>query len=298
MQTEIVLQRVTFNSARDQARYFLSRLLVFKDRAGAGDLQIGALHHPKTAQERMEYCIAVVRSPEDIERALKIAAGANTRGAANIFVKWRGAAATALIDDLTFERAQQVARERAALIIETSKSNFQAILPIKSAVSDVEHAQIQRALALQYGGDPGATGATQFFRIPGFTTHKPGKIGQWTNLVFDTSRYLAFLDPREFVAERAASRVETQQQQQQHAIERSFARAASSSHVDRSAMHFAFAVNALKAGVAHDVVVRKIAERALEDGKRKTMQQAMRYAELTVKKAMLRVNDFGFGLER
>ena len=287
------MQRVTFNSARDQARYFLSRLLVFKDQAGACDLQIGALHHPKTAQERMEYCIAVVRSPEDIERALKIAAGANTRGAANIFVKWRGAAATALIDDLTFERAQQVARERAALIVETSKSNFQAILPIKRAVSDVEHAQIQRALALQYGGDPGATGATQFFRIPGFTTHKPGKEGQWTNLVFDTSRYLAFLDPREFVAERTASRVETQQQ---HAIERSFARAASSSHVDRSAMHFAFAVNALKANVPRDVIVQKIAERALEDGKRKTMQQAMRYAELTVKKAMLRVNDFG--LER
>ena len=56
--------------------------------------------------------------------------------------------------------------------LETSSSNYQAIIVLDDARAADDHLSITRAMAARFGGDPGAVASGQLHRFPGSANHK------------------------------------------------------------------------------------------------------------------------------
>lgn len=80
-----------------------------------------------------------------------------------------------LLDDLKKEGIDKLTRDglKPLYILETSPSNFQAILRFNIAIEDKdEYLEINRILVKTYGADVGSIGTEHFFRLAGFTNRK------------------------------------------------------------------------------------------------------------------------------
>lgn len=84
-----------------------------------------------------------------------------------------------LVDDLSREKVQKMRDEWSpAVVMETSKGNFQAVLRVPKNPDEHEARAVQRAsadIAKILGGDSAATATGQPFRVPGFRNRKPGR---------------------------------------------------------------------------------------------------------------------------
>lgn len=63
-------------------------------------------------------------------------------------------------------------------ILETSQGNFQHLYCADKVLTQDERKRIQTCLAVEFGGDAGATGGAQPHRVPGSVNYKPGR-GLW-----------------------------------------------------------------------------------------------------------------------
>jgi hypothetical protein len=96
------------------------------------------------------------------------------RNGRNIYVRPRGEHNLSLIDDLTAASIERMKAEgfHPALVVETSRGNFQAWLKHSRCLSKELGTAAARALAQEYGGDLGAADWRHFGRLAGFTNRK------------------------------------------------------------------------------------------------------------------------------
>lgn len=125
---------------------------------------------------------------EDIERRTGFFRLANTKGveqaprSLNIYIcagksqpqSWL------MLDDLTIDLAHQIAGERTAMIIQTSASSHHLWLATSRPVSVSERKLCQQVLQQKYGGDAGSTSGDHFGRLSGF---KSAKRNCWVNFI-------------------------------------------------------------------------------------------------------------------
>jgi hypothetical protein len=87
----------------------------------------------------------------------------------------RDGARSLLIDDLNPDQLDDLYRWWSGpfVVIETSPSNFQALLISPRPLQKNEVNQAQKSLAHKFGGDSNSTKSGQFHRLPGSLNHKP-----------------------------------------------------------------------------------------------------------------------------
>ena len=92
----------------------------------------------------------------------------------NIYIRPKGEHHLSLVDDLTGTAVQRMKSEgfEPALVVETSPGNFQAWLNHGRVLVKSESTAVARALAQQFGGDPGAADWRHFGRLAAFTNRK------------------------------------------------------------------------------------------------------------------------------
>ncbi len=211
-----------------------------------------------------------------------------------------------LVDDVPTASALAFATRRAALVIETSPGNCQCRILADRPLSMPERTAAQRILRAHLGGDPGSIAGDKWSRLPGFKNQKPGR-DCWTNLLrHDLAgrpvRAAALLAHAQTVAAPAVASaplpsallgrgcVPSGQGSPQAASAAGGARPqVGQSGTDRSAQHFAFACHALRRGENPAAITSKIANRAMQDGKRPDEASAMAYALGVVAAAQVRL---------
>ena len=104
----------------------------------------------------------------------------------------------ALLDDLAGPVALGILAKYRAIGIETSANSYQAVIATARGLTRIEQHQVQaalvqRLLAAGHHADPGATGAGQYARLPGFG--HPGHAGRVVRLLGDDGALLPLLDP-------------------------------------------------------------------------------------------------------
>ena len=150
-------------------------------------------------------------SAEQVDTAIKWLRSENARGA-HIFVRPHGEHVLSLIDDLAFAAIAKMKRSgfEPAVIVETSRRNFQAWLNHGRMLRRELSTQAARELARRFGGDPSSADWRHFGRLAGFTNQKPErrlenglapfvKLHEWSGRVYSKADEL--LD--EVSAERA-----------------------------------------------------------------------------------------------
>lgn len=174
-----------------QAIYTIEQIML---RSPGVDLQIAALHRPGTGDERLEMLgtvDAMGNTTDDLREILRQARGANCskRSPANILFRPDPSQSHPWLfcDYLGTERLLALASQIAGIAIQTSEGNGQARLLADRPMSQDERGAAQRVLSLHLDGDPGSVSGEKWGRLPGFTNQKPGKQGQWTNILCDTT---------------------------------------------------------------------------------------------------------------
>ena len=208
-----------------------------------------------------------------------------------------------LADDVPTAAALAFAARRAALVIETSPGNCQCRILADRPLSMCERTTAQRALCAYLGGDVGSIAGDKWGRLPGFRNVKPGRAGCWTNLLHhdlaarrvNVSALLAApaFDPLS-AALPGGGCVPSGQGSPRAAPAAGGARPRAgrsviSDRADRSAQHFAYACHALRRGEDPALIARRVADRALQDGKRGNETAAMAYALGLVATAQVRI---------
>ena len=96
------------------------------------------------------------------------------RDGRNVYIRPHGEHALTLIDDLTSNALGRMKNSgfSPALIVETSPGNFQAWLNHGKVLPKDLSSSAARALAKQFGGDPGSADWRHFGRLSGFTNRK------------------------------------------------------------------------------------------------------------------------------
>jgi hypothetical protein len=301
-----------------QALAMIFRLM---DGAPGIDMQIAAIHRPSTPDEQMEMIGRVdgIETPaSELLELLRRARGANisARAPSNIVIRPDPAAdhPWLFLDDLPTSRALDLSRNFVALVVETSRGNCQMRLLADHPLTKGERTQAQTILQQRIQGDPGSVSGEKWGRLPGFTNQKPGKQGQWTNLIWDSAglaqplpcgRVLSLApqggvcsclsslspaSPRPQGGERAGS-------PRPSAALSSLSPRATINKADcaREALarplpdangqqagwrqEFADACQALRAGLPNAEILSMLASRAIERGKRRTTPEAQKYAE-------------------
>ncbi len=304
-----------------QAIYTLEQIML---RAPGVDVHLAALHRPGTPTQQREMLGTISSTgdttPDDLLEMLRQARGANAspRSPANILFRpdpsslhpWL------FLDDLPTPRALALTAKISGLVIETSQGNAQIRLLADRTMSQAERGHAQKTLQSRLGGDPGSTSGEKWGRLPGFTNRKPGKTGQWTNLISDTTgirppisadRLLslslapqggacapafAFTSPArdrpKAGALAGASPVDPHPR-----TKADFAHAALSKPLPAASeqaggwrQEFADTCQALRAGLSGDEITQALADRALQRGKRRTQADAEQYARQTVQRAL------------
>lgn len=228
----------------------------------------------KVVQGRMP-----VNGPEDLERVAPWLRARNANGAA---IWARPSAEThpwVFLDDLPDQKAVTVTKKYAALAVETSPDNAQVWLRADRALSREQRQGVSRELAQLVGADPHAVAEPRWGRAPGFRSGKPGRDRYWTRLLADSSAQGALFDPTPYLSSShpppTGGRV--------------FLHAKLSDRAggpDESAKEFAYALHALRAGVASERVVERVAAHAMSRGKRGTAEACRLYAQKTVENAL------------
>jgi DNA primase RepB-like protein len=113
-------------------------------------------------------------STAQIEAAIKWLGRENACGA-QIFVRPHGEHALSLLDDLTFYAILALKRSGfdPAVIVETSRRNFQAWLNHGRLLNRALSTHAAKALVRRFGGDPSSADWRHFGRLAGFTNQKP-----------------------------------------------------------------------------------------------------------------------------
>ena len=220
-----------------------------------------------------------------------------------------------LADDVPTAAALAFAARRAALVIETSPGNCQCRILADRPLSMCERTTAQRALCAYLGGDVGSIAGDKWGRLPGFRNVKPGRAGCWTNLLrHDLAARpvsaAALLAQAQTIATPAVASAPALDPLPSALLGRGCValgqgspraapaaggarpqagRSALSDRPDRSARHFAFACHALRRGENPAAITRKIADRAMQDGKRPDEASAMAYALGVVAAAQVRL---------
>ena len=98
-----------------------------------------------------------------------------------VFLAPRPGSRTLLVDDLKTDRP--VVDNTPVAILQTSFGNFQHFYVCDRGLEVDERKEMQKALALKFGGDAGATGGDQPHRCPGSVNYKPNRSLFVTRLV-------------------------------------------------------------------------------------------------------------------
>ena len=106
------------------------------------------------------------------------------RDGRNIYIRPRGEHNLSLVDDLTREAIAAMGRAgfAPALVVETSRGNYQAWVKHSEQLTKEEGTAAARALAGRFGGDPGAADWRHFGRLAGLTNRKRAYRDQVTGL--------------------------------------------------------------------------------------------------------------------
>jgi len=307
-----------------QAIYTIEQIMLHAPGVG---LQIAALHRPGTRDERLE-ALGTVDSlgnttADELREILRQARGANCskRSPANILFRPDPAVEHPWLfaDDLSTERLLALASQISCIAIETSQGNGQARLLADRPMNQAERGAAQRVLSQRLGGDPGSSSGEKWGRLPGFTSQKPGKQGQWTNILCDSTgirpvipadRLLslapggvrASISPSPSPSPAAAAssrppagspgfspaslsriRALTKADYARDALQRGGPAANEGEGGYRQDM--AAACQALRAGIPHHEILRAISDRALARGKRRGEADALKYAQATLRAA-------------
>lgn len=125
---------------------------------------------------------------EDIQRRAGYFRLANTKGvqqaprSLNIYISSAKSQPQSwlMLDDLTIDQCRQIAGERTAMIIQTSASSHHLWLATSRPVSVAERKLCQQVLQQKYGGDACCTSGDHLGRLPGF---KSAKRNCWVNYI-------------------------------------------------------------------------------------------------------------------
>ena len=282
---------------REQAHAMIAAL---RSRLGDVSLEIGALHGIQTDGSSMwARTLAPATDPAGL---LSWAGFHQVRHGAQILIRPDPARSHPwlLVDDIPVADALRFAERRAAIVVETSPGNCQLRVLADRILSEEERKLAQRALCAHLGGDEDSTAGDKWGRLPGFRNQKPDRpMRPWTNLLRAnlTERLVsadALLGEGSSEAAGPVGPVGLAEDHQAVAapallsppgagrIASAFSPARPGRSpirgTDRSKIHFAFACHALRRGENPPSIARKIAERALQDGKRPDESSAVAYA--------------------
>lgn len=187
------------------------------------------------------------------------------------------------LDDVPRPLAEGIAREYGALVVETTPGNCQIRMLAEHPLPEDERTDIQRDLAERVGADPGSVAGSKWGRLPGYRNKKPGRDGCWTNLLLDTTatapRYVVVPPPPVETGEPGGRGIPD------HCHATAIHGSGEADGEGGYVSEFSFACNCLRDGWPEHAIISAIAQHALERGKRRTLPQARKYAEVTVRKA-------------
>lgn len=246
---------------------------------GTPALEFAAASYGPTGKvERVEPGRMSVNGLADLERVAPWLRARNVNGCAI----WCRPAAEAhswvFLDDLPLAMAQRTAAKYAALVVETSSGNAQVWIRAARDLTREQRQDVSRALAGLIGADPHAIAEPRWGRAPGFRSGKSGR--PWTRLIADSGAQSALFDPTPYLSVSPShpplgGRVSLHAKLSERA-----------GGPDESAKEFAYALHALRAGVASERVVERVAAHAISRGKRGTAEDCWLYAQKTVENAL------------
>ena len=182
--------------------------------------------------------------------------------------------AVLFFDDLPVEMAARICTKYKACAVETSKDNCQVWLGIDRPLTEIERLKEQTLIAEKIGSDKKSVSGEHFGRAVGFRNKKKNRGNEFVKIVSmstDRQAYIAtkkevssFSPPAAARGLGLAYRINTQ------------------SGGGDSDKEFAFACISLEKGMDRNEVKRMIADHAFNRGKRKSYQEAVKYAEKTV----------------
>lgn len=196
------------------------------------------------------------------------------------------------LDDLPPDKARGIAHKYRSLVLETSRDNCQVWISTSRALTESERLTVQRALCLLIGGDYRSISGEHFGRAPGFINQKPGRNG-WKVRVL-TASSAALFDPTSYLSE---PRVESRPPAGGGGSAFTSVGGSVGGDTSESAREFGYCLSRLAwaARTGRDpqgefsYLVANLADRARSRGKRKTRDDALQYAELTVTRAARRL---------
>ena len=187
------------------------------------------------------------------------------------------------LDDLPPSKAMGVAKKYTSLVVETSKNNCQVWIRADRPLSEAERATVQRALVSLVGADPGSVSGDHFGRAAGFQNRKVGRndfvvqvLAATHGKALDPAPHLVQVPTTPAPAGRAARAAGGGGEQSESEKEYRYCLAR---------LGWARA-RGRDPGGEIPFLVGNVADRAVERGKRKTRAEALRYAELTVRRAL------------
>ena len=215
-------------------------------------------------------------------------------------VHWRPAAADfALLDDLDAQTVFGVTAKYRCVGIETSAGSHQAVIATARGLARIEQHQVQAALVarLRAAGrhaDPGATGAGQHARMPGFP--HPGHAGRTVRLLGSSGALL--LDPDALLSDGCGTPkpacgplqagIRVPRPGVPTGAQRTRGRAAEAGPADQaggSEIDYRWTCAQIRAGADPEAMTETLAAAALARGKRSDEAGARDYAHRTIEKA-------------
>ena len=187
------------------------------------------------------------------------------------------------LDDLPPSKARGIAHKYGALVVETSSDNCQVWIRVSRPLSEPERATVQRSLVPLVGADPGSISGDHFGRAVGYCNRKTGRNDFLVRVLATTDG--PALDPAPHLVEDSAPPAPAG---------RAARAAAGGGGQSESEKEYRYALARLGWARARGrdpagefpFLIGNIADRAVARGKRKTRAEALRYAELTVQRAL------------
>jgi hypothetical protein len=183
-----------------------------------------------------------------------------------------------ILDDVPLPKAKKIARKYATLVIETSADNCQVWIATTTFLYVEERASVQRAIALRINADPCSVSGDHFGRAAGFRNRKLNRKNFLVDVIEETR--IEKLDANPYIRPLSNPVVNGQQ----------VLSAVNESEIDASRDEFGWALGWLRSGHATDLGIRRLAEKALRRGKRKTLHSTEAYARKTFERAQCVLN--------
>lgn len=225
--------------------------------------------------------------PARLRNSLAWAAYENAYNEANVYVRPLPAQAHPwlFLDDLPCRLAVAISRKYAALIVQTSLGNCQARLLTAWPLNVRERGMVQVALVAKLKGsaDPGSVAGDKWGRLPGFRQRKPGKEA-WTNLIIDSTGSAPVFDASQYLV-RATAEALVFSLPSWGGVGLGLKQEAGIGSGGGFREEFAYACHCLRRHEAEPEILRKIATHALARGKRRTSDQAYKYAKKLLESA-------------